>query len=456
MRAAALALSLLLPASAFAADWTSFRGPGAAGSVEGATPPLSWSLQDGRNVRWKTPIPGFSHASPIVVGERIFLTTAVHSAGDPKLRTGLYGDVDTSKDPGEISWRVLALDRASGKVVWDREVAKAAPPVARHIKATHANSTAATDGKTVVAFFGSEGGLYGLDLEGRVKWRAEVGPIDSGWFYDPSYQWGHASSPIVWQNQVILQVDRAKDAFLAAWDLGTGKLLWRTPREGEISSWGTPTVVAAGDRYEIVANGGRAVRGYDAKSGKELWWVKPTTEVSVATPVTGHGLVYIANGYRPLQPVYAIRPGGSGDLSLAEGASSNAHIAWGTTKGGTYIPTPIVYGEHFYTLNNNGTLTCYDAKTGKEIYKQRVGGGRAAFTASPVAAQGRLYLASEDGDVYVVQAGAEYKSLEVSSVGETIMATPALSGDLLLIRTGGHLLALGEAAKPAAAQPISR
>jgi outer membrane protein assembly factor BamB len=206
-------------------------------------------------------------------------------------------------------------------------------------------------------------------------------------------------------------------------------------------------VVVEGERGpEVVCHGGNAVRGYDPETGAERWRLEPTSEVTVGSPVAAHGLVFISNGYRPVQPVYAIRPGGSGDLSLPQGQAASERVAWSHDKGGTYIPTPIVVGDHLYTLADNGTLTSYDARSGEQIYKQRVGGGRAAFTASPVAAAGRLYLASEDGDVFVVQAGRDYRSLEVNSMGEVVMATPALSGDLLIVRSRHHVWGLAEAA----------
>ena len=436
---------LLAAASAAAENWPAFRGANAAGTSDGANPPLSWSVKEGKNLLWQAPIAGFSHASPIVWGSRVFVLSAVHTTGEPNLRTGLYGDVDVIDNEGELVFRALALDKATGKVLWDKELSRGKAPVARHIKATHANSTPATDGKHLVAFFGTTGTLYGLDLDGAVTWKAELGPVDTGWFYDPSYQWGHASSPILWQGKVFLQVDRAKDAFLAAFDAATGKELWRTPRPG-ISGWGSPTVIDGPNGTEIVTDGGKGIIGYDATTGAELWKLLPTSEVTVATPVVGHGLIYISNGYRPVQPVYAIKPGGKGDISLPKDASSNAQVAWSHPKGGTYIPTPIVVGDQFYTLANDGRLTCYNAKTGEQLYQQRVGAGRASFTASPVAAKDRLYLASEEGDVYVIKAGPTYESLGTSSFSESIMATPALSGNTLFVRTRGHLVALAETA----------
>ena len=441
--AAGLGALALLAVGAQAQNWPAFRGPAASGIGEGDAAPQSWKVEEQVNIRWKTPIPGLAHSSPIVWGDRVFVTTAVHLAGDASIRTGLYGDVDSAVDPGEISWRVLALDRATGGVVWDRETAKGAPAVSRHIKATHANSTPVTDGKTVVAFFGTPGLLVAYDFAGERKWQRELGPIDSGWFFDASYQWGHASSPILAEGKVILQVDRAKDSFLAAFDVADGKELWRTARP-EIPSWGTPNVVAGPEGLEVVTHGSRGIRGYDLASGRELWSLKPTSEITATTPVVAHGLIYTSDGYRPTQPVYAIRPGGRGDISLAEGATSNERVAWSHPKGGTYIPTPIVVGDLYYTLNNNGTLTCYDAKTGEQLFRERVGDGQHAFSASPVASGGRLYLASEEGDVFVVAVGREYKALEASSLPESIMATPAISGDLLLVRTQKHLWGIGK------------
>lgn len=439
-------------ASGEAQNWPSFRGDNASGVALGAKPPVAWNVKEGTNIRFKTAIPGFSHACPVIWGDTVYLTTAVHAAGEPQLKTGLYGDVDTIKGEGEISWRLLALDKRTGKVLWDKEVHKGTALVDRHMKSAHDNSSPATDGQRVVVLFGSAGILAAFDMAGQEKWRVDVGGLDSGWFYDPSYQWGHASSPILWDGRVIIQVDRAKDAYLAAFDAESGKPLWKTARPG-ISSWGTPTVVASESGTEIVADGGKGIFGYDAKTGAELWKLEPTAPVTVATPVTGHGLVYVVNGYRPVQPVYAIKPGGRGNISPAEGATTSSHVVWSTLKGGTYIPTPIVVGDELFTLGNDGTLTCWKAKTGEQCFKQRVGGGRAAFTASPVSADGKLYLSSEDGDVTIVKAGPAYESLGLGSFGESIMATPAISGDTLYVRTRGHLVAVAETAPTTTPSP---
>jgi hypothetical protein len=266
--------------------------------------------------------------------------------------------------------------------------------------------------------------------------------IDSGWFFDASYQWGHASSPIIFRDLVILQVDQQKDSYVAAWNAATGKPVWKTPRTGEVSTWGTPTLFTSGGRSELITNGTK-VRGYDPLTGKELWTLGPNSEITVATPVTGHGLAFVTAGYPPVRPIYAIRPGASGDISLPSGQTSNAAIAWSNATEGTYIPTPLVYGDYLFTLNNNGVVSAYDARTGKSAFRGRVGSG-GAFSASLVAADGRLYVSNEDGEIHVVSATPGLASIAKNDMKEVIMATPAISDGLLFVRTLGHVYAIGK------------
>jgi hypothetical protein len=423
-----------------ARPWPAFRGQNAAGNGDGQGAVSEWNVATGTNVRWKTPVPGIAISSPIVWGDRVFVTTAVGSSADKTFRTGLYGDVKPVDDLSEHTWKMVCLDKATGKVLWERTAFTGTPKVKRHPKSTQANSTPVTDGKRVVAVFGSIGLLAAWDINGAPLWTQKIGVIDSGWFLDPTYQWGHSSSPIIYRNSVILQADAQKGSYVAAYDLSSGKELWRTPRE-EIPTWGTPTVFSANGRDELVTNGTK-VRGYDPQTGKQLWTLGPNSEVTVGTPVVGDGLVYVTGGYPPVRPVYAIKPGSNGDISLAKGATSSEAIAWSNTSG-TYIPTPIVYDGLLYTLDNSGILTTYDAKSGERIYRSRVGGG-GAFTASPVAADGRLFIANEDGDVFVVRAGRTYEQLAKNEMKEVILSTPAISDGLIIVRTLGHVYAFGE------------
>ncbi len=424
-------------------NWPSFRGEAAGGNGDGQRAVSEWDIASGKNIKWKTPIPGIANSSPIVWGDRVFATTAVSKAGDKSFRTGLYGDVKPADDVSEHEWKIYALDKATGQVVWERSAFTGAPRTKRHPKGTQANSTPATDGRRVVAAFGSIGLLIAWDVNGKELWRADLGVLDSGWFFDPAFQWGHSSSPIIYRNSVILQADMQKGSYLAAWDLGTGKQLWKTARADEIPTWGTPSIMsAAAGRDELVTNGTK-IRGYDPATGRLLWTLGPNSEVTVGSPVVGHGLVFVTGGYPPVRPIYAIRPGATGDISLPKGSDSSASIAWSNTTEGTYIPTPVVYGGYLYTFNNNGVVTAYSAENGRRAFRGRVGEG-GAFSASPIAADGRLYFASEDGEIYVISAGPELAPIAKNDMKEVIMATPAISDGLIVVRTIGHVYGIGQ------------
>jgi len=436
-----IGILLLAAGAAMAGDWPQFRGPSASGVGDGAKPPVHWDATKNTNVVWKTEIPGLAVSSPVVWGDRIFVTTAISTDAKQSLRTGLFGDTDPVIDNSPHRWKVLALDKKTGKILWEQMAHQGTPKTKRHPKSSQASPTPATNGKVVVAYFGSEG-LFAYSLDGKLLWMKDVGLQNAGWFFDPDSEWGAASSPVVYKNTVILQCDRQKDSFIAAYDLKDGKELWRTAR-AEIPAWGTPTIVQGKDRAEVVTNGTKAIRGYDADTGKELWTLGPNSEVTCTTPVSAHGLIFVTAGYPPVQPIYAIKVGSSGDLTLKEGKQSSDTIAWSTQRGGVYLPSPIVYGDHLYTVSNNGILTAYEAKSGQRIYQQRVGEG-GAFTASPIAAAGKLYMATEDGDIFVVKAGPQYELLAKNPVGEAILATPALAGDLLIVRGAKHLFAITE------------
>lgn len=427
-----------------AQNWPQFRGPGASGVAEGRPAASSWDATKSVNTRWKTQIPGLAHSSPVVWGKKVFVTTAITSAAKDETRYGLYGDVAPVKDDPKHTWKIYALDKETGKILWERVVSEGIPKVKRHPKSTHADSTPVTDGKYLIALFGSQG-LYAYDLKGKLLWKQDLGVLDSGWFYDPDYQWEYGSSPIIHGNLVIVQADVQKNSFIAAYDLKTGKLAWKTSRD-EISSWGTPTVYTGKTRAELITNGSRAIRGYDPATGKELWRLTPNSEVTTPTPVVAHDLIYVTSGYRPIQPIYAIRLGATGDITLKDGKESSEFIAWSKTRGGPYMPTPVVYGDLLYTCSNQGVLTAYNAKTGERIYQERLGGKGGAFTSSPVASDGKIFLASEDGDVFVVKAGLKYELLATNPVGEVMMATPAISDGLVIVRAHNHLYAFGEPA----------
>jgi len=425
-------------------NWPQFRGPGATGVVEGRPAPVKWDAEKSVNTVWKTEIPGLAHSSPVIWGNKIFITTAVTTGAKDETRYGLFGDVAPVKDDPKHVWKVYALDKLTGKILWERVAYEGLPKVKRHPKSTHADSTPVTDGKYLIALFGSHG-LYAYDLDGKLLWKQDIGMLDSGWFYDPDYQWEHGSSPIIYRDLVIIQADVQKDSFIAAYSLKNGKLVWKTPRE-EVSSWGTPTIYEGKTRTELIANGSKAIRSYDPLTGKELWRLGPNSEITTPTPFVARDLIYVTSGYAPIQPIYAIRPGATGDISLKDGAVTNTFIAWSKQRGGPYMPTPLVYGDLLYTCSNQGVVTAYNADTGDRLYQERLGGKGGAFTASPIASDGKLYLMSEDGDVFVVKTGPKYELLSTNPVGEVMMASPAISDGLVIVRGLKHVFAFGQAA----------
>jgi outer membrane protein assembly factor BamB len=423
-----------------ARPWPGFRGEDASGAGDGQGVPLTWNVGTGENVRFKTKIPGLALSSPIVFGNRIFVTTAVGSAGNDTIRTGLYGDPDSVDDLSEHSYRLLALDTKTGAILWDREVHRARPTVKRHLKSSQANATPVTDGQRVIVLFGTVGVLAAFDFDGREVWRRDVGVLEVSDPVAGAAQWGHASSPILYRDLVIVQADRVKDSYLAAFRAKTGEPVWRVARD-EPSTWSTPNVLRAASGDELITNG-QKIRAYEPATGKLLWTLGPNSEVVVATPVTAEGMALVTAGYPPVRPVYAVRPGQRGDISLPDGQRQSAAIAWSHERGGTYIPTPLAYRGLLYTVNNNGILTAYRLSGGEQAYQTRLPMG--SFAASPVAADGRLYFASETGEVHVLRAGAAYELLTTNVMDEVVMATPALSDGLLVIRTLHHVVGIAE------------
>ena len=431
------ALLLLL----FPTDWPMFRGPEHSGVADHEKLPQTWDAASGANIRWKTPIPGLAHSSPIVWGDRVFVTTAVSSRGEAKFRPGLYGDGDASDDRSSHQWRVYALDKKTGKIVWEKVAFEGEPREKRHIKSTYASSTPATDGRYVVAWFGSQG-VFAYDMNGRLAWKKDLGHLNLGAYDVKDYEWGTASSPIIYKDLVIVQADTQEESFVMAINIKNGETVWKTARK-ELPSWATPAIVPAASGVELVTNAPNAIRGYDPASGKELWSLTPSSKITAPTPVYSGNLILVASGRRPEQPVYAIRAGARGDISLPEGKTSSDAVAWSKLRAGPYMPTPLIYQGYVYTLQNAGIMDCYELETGKEVYKERIPHQGSGFSGSPVASDGRIFLPSEDGDVFVVRAGPKFELLGTNHMGELLMSTPAISGGLLLIRAEHDLFAVG-------------
>jgi outer membrane protein assembly factor BamB len=420
--------------------WPSFRGARAEGIASDQKLPASWNRASGEHVKWKVRVPGLAHSSPIVWGERVFVATAVSSLPDATFKPGLYGAGDASEDKSAHKWMVIAYDRKSGKTLWER-VAFEGPPVdKRHVKSTYASATPATDGSVVVASFGSQG-VYAYDMQGKLLWKRDLGRMDVGAYDLPEYEWGPASSPFIWKDRVLVQVDTSKADFITALDLKTGKTLWKTDRE-ESPSWGTPTVVETSAGPELVTNGSKFIRGYDPMTGEERWRLGGSSQITAPTPIFAGGLIIVASGRAPERPIFAIKPGARGDITLPAGQRSNAHVAWSWTARGSYMPTPIAYNGLVYVLANQGLFDCYDLATGEEVYRQRLPHAGSGFSASPVAADGKIYLSSEDGDMFVVTAGRTFALETKNTMGEPLMATPAITGGTMFVRGERHLYAI--------------
>lgn len=423
-------------------SWPSFRGAQAAGTAEGQNLPDRWNVATGDNVLWRTPIPGLAHSSPIVWGDRIFVTSAVSTDPGATFKPGLYGDGDASADRSPQKWMLYAIDKRSGRIVWERAAVQGTPLDKRHMKSTYASATPATDGRTVVAAFGSQG-VYAYDVDGNFRWKVDVGRMNMGAYDIPTFEWGPASSPVIWDGLVILQVDTQADSFVLALRAESGEIVWRTPR-AELPSWGTPTVAVTAAGPRLVTNAANFIRGYDPATGRELWHLGGSSKITAPTPVFADGVFVVASGRAPERPIFVVRADARGDITPAAGASSSGGVVWSRTGRGPYMPTPLVYKGIVYILANNGVFDAYDLATGDEIYRQRLEKVGNGFSASPVAADGKIYLSNEDGDVLVVEAGRRFRQIAVNEMGELVMATPALSNGVMYVRTAKSLVAIGQ------------
>jgi len=436
-------LALLVSTIVFAEqEWPQFRGPKSGVAADDPALPDTWSATT--NVAWKIDVPGRGWSSPVVSGDHVFITAAVNTKGSeeslkpvPSYTPRSFGgpmsgqDISTSTDPHR--WVLYDVDFNTGKIRWEQTIRTSVPSEPKHQKNSYASETPITDGERVYAYFGNLG-LFAFDMSGKPVWSK---PMDS---FKVRNGWWHAASPIIHRDRVYIVNDNDERSFIAAYDKKTGDEIWRTIRE-EGSNWATPFVWENGSRTEIVTAGTKKVRSYDL-NGKLLWEFSGMASIDIPTPLAAHGLLFITSGYPadPLRPAYAIRPGASGDISLKKGETSNAFIAWSHPTLGPYNPSPIVYGDYYYTLFDRGLFTCHDAKSGKEIYgRQRITADAAGFTSSPWAYNGKIFATSEDGDTYVIQAGPEFKVLGKNSLDEMTLATPAVARGSLFIRTASKL-----------------
>ncbi|MGK0202665.1 MAG: outer membrane protein assembly factor BamB [Planctomycetota bacterium] len=443
-----LIVLLLSSALALAQDvtWPQFRGAQAAGVADQKPLPESWDVPAGKGLRWRTAVPGLSHASAIVAGDRVFIATAVAKGKDASLKIGAYGAGDSAEDMVEHSFQLWCLRLDDGRVDWVRTAVRCVPKFARHTKATHADPTPVTDGKHVIAVFGAQG-MFCYTVAGELAWKVDLGELDVGPHDSPDLHWGYASSPTIADGLVIVQADVKTKPYLAAWHIDTGKLAWRVDRD-DTTSWATPTVVDTKQGKLVYVNGCTHMGAYRLKDGSEVWRMSGGGGLPIPAPIVAGDLVLFTSNHRPLKPnhprrpVFAVKRSATGQLPIPKKDETGDHVAWLQTRVGNYIQTPIVYRDLLYLCALSGVVSVVDTKTGEVYGRHRLGTGASAFSASPVAGDGKLYFTSEEGEVHVVKAGKEFEQLGVSPLGEICMATPAITNGTLLFRARGHVIAI--------------
>lgn len=426
-RIAALSLSaaIAVTSAVSAENWPQWRGANGQGISTETNLPTEWGT--GKNIAWKTALP-HGYSSPVVWGDRIFLTSAIEGEAVPgvvpeSVRINQPHPQSVAGDK-KHTLKVLALDTKTGTIVWDQTAYEGPVFDARHQRSTFAGPSAATDGKLVFAYFGPEG-LYAYDFAGKLQWKVVEKFHTAGL--------GTGTSPILFQNSVIIQRDQDdKTSVVVAYDKATGKELWKTPRPVNVT-WTTPALATVNGRTELITNGFEHIIGYDAATGKELWRTKGIESNAIHAPLVGNGLVMITAGY-PAKRVIAIRPGEQPEAQ---------RIAWEYTKGTGYVLSNIIYNGVVYLSTDNGIITTLDAATGKVLYE----GGRppkpAHFMGSPVAYSGYIAMTSQDGETFMLKAGPKYEIVRTNTIDEPVYSSAALSNGRIYIRGEKHLFAIG-------------
>jgi outer membrane protein assembly factor BamB len=416
------------------ANWPQFRGAEARGVAEGDALPVEWSAT--KNVEWKADIPGRGWSSPVVWGDRVFFTSVVNLGESEDPKKGLYFGGDRPDAPESVHQRIAyCLDLESGDVLWQHQVHEGAPKTGIHIKNSFASETPVTDGERVYFYFGNIG-VFCFDFDGQLLWSKALKA------HETRYGWGTAASPVLHGDRLYIVNDNEEDSYLLALDKGTGNEVWRVARD-EGSNWSTPYIWDNGQRTEIITPGTGKVRSYDL-GGNLLWSLAGMSSITIATPYAAGGLLYISSGYvgdRDARPIYAIRPGAQGDISLVDGETSNKWIAWCQPMAAPYNPTTLVYGDRLYVLMDRGGVVCFNSATGETVYEDERLPRGSGFTSSPWAYGGNIYCLSEDGATYVLKAGDAFDLLRTNSLADDDMgmATPAIAGDRLLIRTAARI-----------------
>lgn len=422
-------------------QWPSYRGFMSSGVLDKANLPDTFNPEISLNIKWKVLVPGLGHSSPVIWGNRLFITTAVSKLDNNGIKTGIYGDGMPVPDSSVHDWKIICLDKYSGKTIWERTAYTGVPKVKRHPKSTHANASVATNGNYVVAFFGSEG-LYCYDFAGKLVWKKSFGVLKAVAFDLPAAEWEFASSPVIYDDVLVIQCDVLENSFLAAFDLKSGRELWKVKRDDH-PCWCTPNIYKNGERIVIAVNGYKHRGGYDFKTGEEVWRMSGGGDVPIPTPIVGKDLIFFNSAHGSSSPILAIKTGASGDITLKPDTRSNEYVQWSIPRGGSYIHSLLLYRDHLYNVNWNGTVQCYDPSSGKEIFSGKLGKNR-SFIASAVASDGRIYIVDELGTVYVLQDGPVFKELYEVPLNDICLTAPSITDGMIFFRTQKYLTAVGK------------
>ena len=424
-------------------QWSSYRGYYASGVLDNTSLPDQWDIEEGINIKWKVDVPGLALSSPIIWGDKLFLTSAISKSDTAMLRAGAYVSSEPVNDESVHDWRVYCINNETGETIWERTAFTGVPMVKRHPKSTHANCTPATDGEHIVAFFASEG-LYCYNMDGDLIWKKDLGKLNAGAFaaHRGAIEWEFASSPLIHKGVVLIQCDVRGDSFLAAFDIETGVEKWRKIRD-EHPGWCTPNIYTYNGKEYVVVNGYKHRGAYDFVTGEEIWRMSGGGDIPVPTPQIGNGMIYFNSAHGPSSPIYAIKTDANGDITLKDGETSNEFVQWSISRGGSYMHSLLLYNNHLYNVGWNGVVECYNPVTGERIYRKKLGNAD-NFIASPVASDGKIYIISDHGDVYTLKAGAEFEVLVENELGDICMVVPALTDDVIYFRTRHSLIAISD------------
>ena len=422
-------------------QWPSYRGYFASGYLDNANLPDSFNIESSYNIKWNIEVPGLGLSCPVIWNDRVFITTAVSDQDKEGYLPGLYGDIEPVKDSSEHIWKVMCFEKNTGNLLWEQDAYQGIPMVKRHPKSSHANTTVATDGSHVIAFFGSEG-LYCYTMDGQLIWKRDFGLINSAWNVVESAEWEFSSSPVIFQDKVLIQADALNQSFVAVLDLHTGETIWRQERD-EISGWCTPNIYFDGNKPRFVVNGYQHRGAYDLHSGEEIWRMSGGGDIPVPTPIAWKDLIYFNSAHGPNAPLMALKNNALGEIPYPESDESpGKDFAWFYNRQGAYMTSILVYDGLLYRLRWNGNLSCFDARTGEIIYKETV--HPTSFIACPVASDGKIYMVSENGDLYIARAGKSYEILKKIPLGEVSLVTPGITDGMLILRTASRLIAVAE------------